>query len=57
MICIHIPPDASGLLRDQSLVTSGLVPRSVSRESYSCIAVQALCSLLSLAYTWRGILG
>ncbi|MDR0631161.1 MAG: hypothetical protein LBF66_01145 [Holosporales bacterium] len=35
LICwhIHIPSDAPGFLRDQSLVTSGLVPRSVSREA------------------------
>ncbi|MDR0631353.1 MAG: hypothetical protein LBF66_02155 [Holosporales bacterium] len=29
---IHIPSDAPGFLRDQNLVTSGLVPRNVSRE-------------------------
>ncbi|MDR0631544.1 MAG: translocation/assembly module TamB [Holosporales bacterium] len=29
---IHIPSDVPGFLRDQSIVTSGLVPRSVSRE-------------------------
>ncbi|MDR0631333.1 MAG: UDP-N-acetylmuramate--L-alanine ligase [Holosporales bacterium] len=31
----HIPSDEPGFLRDQSLVTSGLVPRSVSRDPYS----------------------
>ncbi|MDR0631576.1 MAG: hypothetical protein LBF66_03355 [Holosporales bacterium] len=34
LVNIHIPSDAPGFLRDQSLVTSGLVPRSVSREPY-----------------------
>ncbi|MDR0631073.1 MAG: hypothetical protein LBF66_00680 [Holosporales bacterium] len=29
---IHIPSDDPGFLIDQSLVTSGLVPRSVSLE-------------------------
>ncbi|MDR0631581.1 MAG: hypothetical protein LBF66_03380 [Holosporales bacterium] len=32
---IHIPSDVPGFLRAQSLVTSGLVPRSVSREPYT----------------------
>ncbi|MDR0631522.1 MAG: hypothetical protein LBF66_03070 [Holosporales bacterium] len=31
---IHIPPDAPGFLRDQSLVSAGFVPRNVSREPY-----------------------
>ncbi|MDR0631079.1 MAG: hypothetical protein LBF66_00710 [Holosporales bacterium] len=29
---MHIPSDVPGFLRAQSLVTSGFVPRSVSRE-------------------------
>ncbi|MDR0631131.1 MAG: hypothetical protein LBF66_00990 [Holosporales bacterium] len=31
-IVIHIPSDAPGFLRDQSLATSGLVPQRFSRE-------------------------
>ncbi|MDR0631118.1 MAG: hypothetical protein LBF66_00910 [Holosporales bacterium] len=43
---IHIPSDAPGFLRDQSLVTSGLVPRSVSREPIRCTALWALFNAL-----------
>jgi hypothetical protein len=44
----HIPSDAPGFFRDQSIVTSGLVPRSVSREPYSCLAQSDAVKNLSL---------
>ncbi|MDR0631330.1 MAG: hypothetical protein LBF66_02035 [Holosporales bacterium] len=34
-LCIHIPSDSSGFIEVQRIVTSGFVPRSVSRKPYS----------------------
>ncbi|MDR0631481.1 MAG: hypothetical protein LBF66_02855 [Holosporales bacterium] len=37
---IHIPSDAPGFLIAQRLVTSGLVPRSVSQEHHILLFVE-----------------
>ncbi|MDR0631308.1 MAG: hypothetical protein LBF66_01915 [Holosporales bacterium] len=50
---IHIPSDVPGLLRAQSLVTSGLVFRSVSREPYNLISSRHSFE----KKTWRCSLG